>query len=413
MENPRLRLPLAIAVAGVAAAAATLILRPRSGLIQPAPVDVKAYFSAAELSRAHDYTHTQRLIGLAGLAVSGGTLALLALRPPRALDRLARRPLLGAAAAGAGISVALVATGLPLSAWAHDRAVEFGLSNQDWGPWFGDVAKSTAIGAVFAAGGATLGLVLIRRLRRRWWMGAAVVAVLFGIVSLWLYPVVIDPVFNRFDALPKGPLRSEVLQLAREAGVDVGQVYEVDASRRTTAANAYVNGIGHTKRVVLYDNLIKRFPPDQVRSVVAHELGHQAHDDIWRGLAWLALVAPAATFLTQALAERIGARQGLAQPSRRTGPAVIPAVALALALVSFAFGSASNALSRRVEANADSFSLRLTRDPAAFIALERKLAVTNVADPDPPGLLQLLFGTHPTTRQRIGIGEEWARSNPG
>jgi STE24 endopeptidase len=413
MENPRLRLPLAIAVAGVAAAAATLILRPRSGLIQPAPVDVKAYFSAAELKRAHDFTHTQRLIGLAGLAVSGGTLALLALRPPRVLDRLGRRPLLGAAAAGAGISVALVVTALPLSAVAHQRAVDFGLSNQDWGPWAGDVAKSTVLGAVFAAGGAALGLALIRRLRRRWWLAGAVVAVGLGIVSLWLFPVVIDPLFNRFDRLPPGHLRSEVLALARESGVDVGEVYEVDASRRTTGANAYVNGIGHAKRVVLYDNLIKGFPPDQVRSVVAHELGHQAHNDIWRGLAWLALVAPAATFLAQALAERVGARQGLAEPSRRTGPAAIPALALSLALVSFALGSASNALSRPVEASADSFSLRLTRNPAAFIALERKLAVTNVADPDPPALLQLLFGTHPTTRQRIGIGEEWARSHPG
>src|SRR3954463_15031426 len=177
MENPRLRLPLAIAVAGVAAAAATLILRPRSGLIQPAPVDVKAYFSPAELQRAHDFTHTQRLIGLAGLAVSGGTLALLALRPPPVLRPLRARPLPGAAAAGAGISVVLVATGLPLSAIAHQRAVDFGLSNQDWGPWAGDVVKSPAIGAVFAAGGAALALALIRRLRRRWWIGGAVFAV--------------------------------------------------------------------------------------------------------------------------------------------------------------------------------------------------------------------------------------------
>src|SRR3954463_4029782 len=106
MENPRLRLPLAIAVAGVAAAAATLILRPRNGLIEPAQVDVKAYFSAAQLKRAHDFNATQRLIGLAGLGVTGGTLALLALRPPRVLGRMASRPLLGGAAAGAGISVA-------------------------------------------------------------------------------------------------------------------------------------------------------------------------------------------------------------------------------------------------------------------------------------------------------------------
>jgi STE24 endopeptidase len=394
----------------VAAAAATVILRPRSGLIEPVPVDVKAYFSPQQLQRASDFADTQRLIGLAGLAVSGGTLALLALRPPRLLDRLGRRPLLGAAGAGAGISLALVGTGLPLSAAAHERAVNFGLSTQDWGSWAGDVAKSAGLGALFAAGGAALALALIRRLRRHWWIAAAVTAVGLGIASLWLFPVLVDPLFNRFQPLPPGHLRSEVLQLAKQSGVDVGEVYEIDASRRTTGVNAYVNGIGHTKRVVLYDNLIKEFPPDQVRSVVAHELGHQAHHDIWRGLAWLALVAPAATFLAQALAERIGAEQGLADPSRPPGPAVLPAVALSLALVSFALGSASNALSRQVEASADAFSLRLTRNPAAFIALERELAVTNVAQPNPPKLLQLVFGTHPTTQQRIGIGEAWARS---
>ncbi len=410
MENRRLRLPLAIAVAGVAAAAATLILRPRSGLIEPVPVDVRAYFSPQQLQRASDFVDTQRLIGLAGLAVSGGTLALLALRPPRLLDRLGKRPLLGAAGAGAGISLALVVTGLPLSAAAHECAVNFGLSTQDWGSWAGDVAKSAGVGAVLTAGGAALGLALIRRLRRHWWIAAAVSAVVLGIASLWLFPVLVDPLFNNFQRLPAGHLRSEVLQLARQSGVDVGEVYEIDASKRTTGVNAYVNGIGHTKRVVLYDNLIKEFPPDQVRSVVAHELGHQAHHDIWRGLAWLALVAPAATFLAQALAERIGAEQGLADPSRRPGPAVLPAVALSLALVSFALGSASNALSRQVEASADAFSLRLTRNPAAFIALERKLAVTNLAQPDPPKLLQLVFGTHPTTQERIGIGEAWARS---
>jgi STE24 endopeptidase len=219
---------------------------------------------------------------------------------------------------------------------------------------------------------------------------------------------VIDPIFNRFDKLPHGHLRSEVLTLARRAHVNVGEVYRVDASRRTTGANAYVNGLGHTKRVVLYDTLIDDFPEDEVRSVVAHELGHQRHHDLYRGLAWLALVAPAGTFLAQALAERIG----LDDRGRKPGPAALPALLLSLAVVGFALGCASNALSRRVESSADGFSLQLTRDPAAQIQLQRRLSVSNVSDPDPPGLLQILFGTHPTTVQRIGIGETWARQHP-
>jgi Zn-dependent protease with chaperone function len=411
MEIRRSRLPLAIVVAAAAAVAATLVLRPRSGLVEPAAVEVTDYFSADQLERARDFREPQRLLALGGLAVSGGTLALLALRPPgRLLGPLERRPLLGGAAAGAGISLLLVAVGLPLSAVAHERAVDVGLSTQDWGPWLGDVAKAAGVQAVFAGGAGALGLALVRRFRRNWWAPMAGCAVALGVVTLWLFPVVIDPLFNRFEALPEGRLRSDTLELARKAGVDVGEVYRVDASRRTTAANAYVGGLGPTKRVVLFDNLIEDFPPEQVRSVVAHELGHQKHRDIWRGIAWLALVAPAGTLLVQRLAERLGARGGLSPVGPRPGPGVLPALALSIALVGFALGSASNVLSRQVEARADAFSIRLTDDPAAHIALERRLAIVNVADPDPPDLLHAIFGTHPKTLDRIGIGEAWAHS---
>jgi STE24 endopeptidase len=413
MGGHRSRLPLAILVAVVAAGAATLILRPRNGLIDPAAVEKTAYFSPEQLKRAEDFRDPQRLLGLAGLGLSGATLTLLAVRPPgparKALERAARRPLLGAAAAGAGISVVLVVVGLPVSAVAHQRSVDVGLSTQSWGPWLGDVAKSTGIGAVFAAFGGALAMALVRRLRRHWWAPAAAFVVALGVLSVYLFPVVIDPIFNRFEPLPDGKLRSQVLSLARRSHVDVGQVYRVDASRRTTGANAYVNGLGHTKRVVLYDTLIDRFPPDQVRSVVAHELGHVKHHDVPRGLLWLAIVAPAGTFLGQQLAERIGRRIGLDDHRVLPGPAALPVLALALGLVSLGLGTASNVLSRKVEASADAYSLRLTHDPAAFIALEHDLAVSNVIDPDPPRLLQLLFGTHPTTLERIGIGEAYAR----
>ena len=412
MQSRRSRLPLAILATVAAAGVATFLLRPRSGIINPAPVDVEAYFSPAQLERAVDFRDTQRLLGLAGIMVSGATLAVLAWRPPRRLPvaaRLARRPLLGGAAAGAGISLLLVVVSLPLAAWRHDRAYDVGLSTQTWGPWLGDVAKSAGIEAVLAAAGGAVALAVVRRFPRRWWIPGSAIVVAFGVVTIWLWPVLIDPVFNDFDPLPRGRLRSEVLELARKADVKVGEVYRVDASRRTTAVNAYVGGIGPTKRVVLYDNLIDDFPPDQVRQVVAHELGHQKHRDLYRGLLWLAIVAPAGVYLAQRLAEAFGRREGLGDPGRRPGPSALPAIALAVSIVSLAVGSASNVLSRQVEARADAFSLELTRDPAAHIALERELAERNITDPDPPAVFQALFGTHPTTVDRIGIGEAWAR----
>ncbi len=398
----RSRLPLAIVVAVAAAAAATFLLRPRSGLIEPAPVDVEGYFTAFQLDRAEDYRGLQRVLGLAGIGVSIATLAVLAWRPPeRLLGPLERRPLLGGAAAGAGISLVIVVAELPVRAWMRSRALDVGLATQAWPDWAVDVLKSAGIGAVTAAVGGLVAMALIRRFPRGWWAPGAALVVGYAVITVWLWPVVIDPVFNDFDKLRDGRLRSDVIQLAERAGVDVGEVYRVDASRRTTAANAYVNGLGHSKRVVLYDNLIDDFPHDEVRVVVGHELAHQKHNDLLRGLAWLALVAPAGTFLTQALAERFGGRRGLGRP------AALPAVALAISLVALGYGVASNVLSRQVEARADAFALDLTRERAAFLDFERRIAIRNISDPDPPRLLHLLFSTHPTTVERLGIGEAW------
>jgi len=397
----RSRLPLAIAVAAAAAAVATLLLRPRSGLIEPAPIDVTQYFTAFQLERAEDFRSLQRVLGLVGLGIGVGTLGALVWRPPaRLLGRLEARPLLGGAAAGAGISLLLVVTGLPIRAWMRQRSLDVGLATQAWPDWALDVVKAAGIGAVTAAVGGLAAVALVRRFPRNWWAPGAVLVIAYGVVTIWLYPVVIDPVFNDFEKLKPGQLRSDVLELADRAGVDVGEVYRIDASRRTNAATAYVVGLGHSKRVVLYDNLIHGFPRDEVRVVVAHELGHQKHNDLLRGLAWLALVAPAGVFLTQALAERF-ARRDLGTP------AGLPAIALAVALAGLGLGMASNALSRPVEARADSFALDLTRDPADFVRFERRITIRNVSDPDPPGFFHVLFDTHPTVRERIGIGEAW------
>jgi STE24 endopeptidase len=397
----RSRLPVAVVVAVAAAAAATFLLRPR-GIIEPVPVEAQQYFTAFQLDRAEDFRGLQRVLGVAGLGIGIGTLALLAWRQPTSLmTRLGRRPLLGGAAAGAGISLVLVVTGLPVAAWQRSRSLDVGLATQSWPDWAVDVLKAAGIGAVTAAIGGLIAMALVRRFPRRWWAPAALMVLAYGVVTIWLYPIVIDPVFNRFDRLPQGKLRSDVLQLADRAGVDVGEVYRVDASRRTSAANAYVIGLGHSKRVVLYDNLIEDFSPGEVRTVVAHELGHQKHDDLLRGLAWLAIVAPAGTFLVQALAERMGPR------GRLGTPAALPAIALAISVVGLGLGCASNVLSRKVEASADTFALRLTRDPEDFIGFQRRISVQNVGDPDPPGWYQAVFGTHPTTLERIGAGVEF------
>jgi STE24 endopeptidase len=387
---------VAVVAAFVVAEAAVLLLRPRDGVIAPVAVDPGSYFTPAELERARDYRHGQLVLFAAGTAIEAALLIWLVRRPPPRLRGPFRRPALAAAGAGAALSVGFVAARLPIGAISHQRSVDVGLSTQDWGPWLGDAAKSTAIGAAFAGIGAAAAVALMRRFPRGWWAPGSVLVVGFAAATVYLGPVVLDPIFNRFTPLPEGTTRSDVLDLARRAGVEVGEVFEVDASRRTTAGNAYVNGLGRTKRVVLFDTLLRDFERDEVRLVVAHELGHVRHDDVRRSLAMLALLAPAAMLAIALVAEEL---QPEGEPP---GPAALPAVALAATLVGFPVRAVANQLSRRVEKRTDEFALDLTGAPEPFIGFEKRITVQNVMEPDPPRWAEMLFGTHPTTLERIG-----------
>jgi STE24 endopeptidase len=284
--------------------------------------------------------------------------------------------------------------GLPLSAVARKRAVAVGLVTQSWRGWATDLVKQLAIESVLA-GGAGAGVVtLTRRYPRTWWLPAAAGSVGLGTLLGALAPVLLDPIFNDFEPLPEGQLRSDVLELAQAAGVEVGEVYTVDASRRTTGANAYVTGLGPTKRVVLFDTLIDRYSRDEVRVVVAHELAHVRHRDVLRGVAYGALVAPAAAFAVQRLSWELSPRRGT--------PDALPALGLAAALVTAPTALIGNRLSRALERQADRYSLTLSSSPEAFVSFERAVTLQNVADPSPPRWVSSLLASHPPTLERIG-----------
>ena len=395
------RLPVALVTAVVVAEAAVVVMRPR-GLPDPVPVQARDYFSAAQIEKAESFREGQLWIYVGQTALGLAVLALIVRRPPRRLEDI-RRPNLAGAAVAAAISVTTAVVALPLAALARDRAKDVGLVTQAWPDWLGDQAKAAGIGAVFSAIGGAVLVFAMRRFGRRWWIPGAVVVVAFGAITTYAGPVLLDPVFNKFTPVPEGKLRSDVLELAREAGVDVGQVYEMDASRRTTAANAYVTGLGHTKRVVLYDNLVNDFTPAETRMVVAHELGHVHHHDTRNGLVWLAIVAPFGMWAVAALVERLAPRDG------GLGPRAVPAAALAIAIVVPVLSMVSNQLSRPVEARADAFSLQLTDDPQTLIDFQRRITVKNVSDPQPPGVARFLLGTHPSTLERIGMAKAFER----
>jgi STE24 endopeptidase len=282
------------------------------------------------------------------------------------------------------------------------RGIAVGLITQSWRDWAADLLKASAIEGALAAGAGSAAVAVTRRYPRGWWLPASAGSVVFGAGLAALAPVVLDPVFNDFTPLPEGQTRSDVLELARAAGVTVGEVYSVDASRRTTAANAYVAGLGPTKRVVLFDTLLDRYSRDEVRVVVAHELAHVRNRDVVRGVVYAALVAPAAALAVQRLSWALSPERGTA--------AALPALALAAVLVGAPTGVIGNRLSRAIERRSDAYSLKLTGAPEAFISFERAIALQNVADLEPPRWLTSLLATHPPTAERIGAAVGYSES---
>jgi STE24 endopeptidase len=383
-----------MALALAAAEGGRRLLAPRAPLIEPEPVDVHTYFTPEEIARGARFARPQLALGLARGAVDLGALALLARRPPALLRRRWGRPVGAGVATGGALAVALSLPSLPLSAIARRRAIDAGLATQSWRDWGADLVKGTAIQAAFAGAAGGAALATVRRYPRGWWLPAAAGSMLVGTALLALAPVVLDPLFNDFTALPEGQARSDVLELARAAGVKVGEVYSVDASRRTTAANAYVTGIGPTKRVVLFDTLLDRYSRDELRLVVAHELSHVRHRDVPRGALYGAIIAPAAALAVQQLAWALS-------PARDT-PEALAVLALAAALVAAPTGVAGNRLSRAMERRADAFSLELAGAPEAFVSFERAIALQNLADLEPPRWVSTLLASHPPTAERIG-----------
>ncbi len=419
MARGALRVVAAVVAAVVVAELMVLVLWPREGVLDPLPVSPEAYFTQGQIDRAEAYRTPQTWLSLGVLAVEIAVLAWVVARPPRVLRRLlgraparrrgelppdsddnSPRPLVRAAAVGAVLSLLVAAAALPLQVVLRARAIEVGLVTQGWAGYAFDVVRSWAIAAAFAALGAIAAVWLLRRGPRTWWLWGSGIVVAFGFFTVALYPVVVDPLFNDFRRLEEGELRRDTLELARRAGVRVGEVYVMDASRRTTAANAYVAGLGASKRVVLYDTLLEAFPPDEVRLVVAHELGHQFYSDLPQGLLFLAVVTPFGLFAAHLLVRRV-APQG--------GVGALPALGLAIVVLVPAITWVSNQLSRQVEARADTFSLQLTDAPRSFVDFERRITLRNVGDPAPPGWRTFLLSTHPSTVDRIGTAEAWER----
>jgi STE24 endopeptidase len=297
---------------------------------------------------------------------------------------------------------------LPL-AWSAQRVERSeGLSHQAWGGWIGDRAIAFGVTWVFTAIALVVVLGLARFAPRTWPLWGALAAASLAMIGSFVYPVVVEPLFNDFTPMKAGPLRSHIFALAAKEHVHLDDVLVADASRRTTTLNAYVSGFGSTRRLVVYDTLLTGLPQPQVEAIAAHELGHAGHDDVLMGTVLGALGAAFGVGLLGVVLTR----RGVLRRAEVTGlgdPRVVPLL-LALSVVGGLLASpVQNTISRAIEARADRTSLQATRDPETFIEMQKQLALRSLAVPTPPAWSLFWFGSHPTTLQRIGMAEAIGR----
>ena len=352
---------------------------------------------AARVRRYHDPRY--RAI-LADVAIGLLVLALVAFTPlAGVVDGLPN--VLGAFLLGAGVVVLSALVRLPLTVWLgllHERA--YGFSRQSGRDFALDRLKAVAIGAVLT-GLAVAGLALsVRVAPTAWPVVAALGAALLVLLLSFVAPVVLEPLFNRFEPVDDPALRAAVLRLGVDAGVPVREVLVADASRRTTKVNAYVSGLGATRRVVLFDTLVEQATTPEVLTVVAHELGHRRFRHVALGTG-LAMAGAALTVLVlwallsaDAVLDAIGA----------DGPGdarVAPFVLFVASLLGFAGAPLLAAISRRWEYTCDRFAVQQTGDLGAFESAFERLADANLPDPAPPRLAYLWLFSHPTVPERV------------
>ncbi|HET6988403.1 MAG TPA: M48 family metalloprotease [Kribbella sp.] len=389
------------AAAGVLAAALilTIVVTTPWHLIDLPTPDATLDFTAAEIARQNAFRHellpwsttSWALAVLVPLAIGFSPLGRRLYDAIRIRRWYVAVPLL---VAGLGLLTSIIT--VPTDVMAERVTRKYGLSVQDWGLWTRDRVINWLLMSLALA---VLALVLIglaKRWRSGWWLPAAIAAAVLVLGVSFAYPVLVEPRFNHFTSMPAGALRDDFMRLAAQDGVPVKDVLVADASRRTTAVNAYVSGFGSTRRLVVYDTLLKDTPPAQVRLVVAHELGHAAENDVLHGTVIGVLGAAFAVTLLRLL---LGAR--MADP-RRT------ALLLALIVAGTTLAApVQNLVSRKIEARADYHSLHLTNDPRDFVALQHDLAVTNISGLDPSRWRYWMFATHPTPPERIAMGRAW------
>jgi STE24 endopeptidase len=247
----------------------------------------------------------------------------------------------------------------------------------------------------------------IGRRAREPWLAVGVAAWVAVAVFVAVQPVVIDPLFASAKPLRDPALRALVRSVEHQVGATPGSVSVSDASSRTTEENAFVDGLGPTERLVLYDTVLRNAPDDETRALLAHELAHVDRRHTLKGVLWFGVLGLPALWAVLALAGRAARRRGLdGVHDPRAAPLVVAGLLVAAALLT----PVENGISRRYESEADWVALRATGDGAGMAALQKRLALADLSNPDPPGWAVVLLFDHPPVMDRIAVARSYPSS---
>ena len=299
---------------------------------------------------------------------------------------------------------------LPLS-WYSGFVLErrYDLSRQTPLAWLADHVKATLLSLGLGIPAALLVYATMALVPAWWWLasGAIFAGVIVGLARL--APVVLLPLFFSFSPLGRADLRARLEALAARAGTRVVGVYEWALGAKTAKANAALAGLGASRRILVSDTMLEQYSDDEIAVVLAHELGHHVHHDIWRSLAVESLVILLGFLAADAALVHAGPALGL---SGIADPAGLPLLLLAAGGVSLLLTPAGLALSRRHERAADRFALEITGDAEAFVSAMRRLGAQNLAEEQPSRLTEWLFLSHPPLAERLAAAHAWKQAGP-
>ncbi len=299
----------------------------------------------------------------------------------------------------------------PLAVYeGYVREHKYELATQTFGPWMGDQLKGLAVGAVLG-GIAVMGLYwIIRRLGKNWWIWGAAASIVFQAIIVLIDPVYIAPLFNTFNKLQDVKIKDPILSLARANGVPATEVYQVDASRQSTRVSAYVTGFLGTERIVLNDNLLKRCSPEEIQSVMGHEMGHYVLHHLYKDLLFFGVLSVIGFALLNWSMHWSLARWGERWGAREiTDVAALPLAVLLFSIFFFVLTPVTNSWTRMQEYEADIFGLNAARQPDGEALVDLKLGDYRKLDPSP--MEEMIFYDHPSGRTRITAAMRWKAEN--